>query len=307
MATWRFKIIAAATAAVAIAVAVSTSTAVSVTPDAAAVEQATGVKPTSHDNGVLRVSWPRSDVPVNVSGAPYIPPGGLTSWAGFQGTAHGVMMMGDTVVFEDEIAPAMDAAFATGLEVTALHNHFLYDNPKVFFMHIGGQGDTAKLGASVKAVWDSIKAVRAANAAPATMFSGDVRKAGTIDAEALAKILGAKPAVHPSGAVRFGWGRDAEMHGVRANAAMGVETWASFIGSDERASIAGDFAMTAVEVQTVLKSLRSGGLMITAIHQHMVGEAPAYFFVHYWASGKPVELAQAMRAALDAQAKAGTN
>jgi hypothetical protein len=252
---------------------------------------------------VLRIAWPRADVPVTISGAPYIPPGGLTSWAGFQGTPHGVMMMGDTVVFEDEIAVAMDAAFASGLEVTALHNHFLFDSPKVYFMHIGGHGETAKLAASVKAVWDAIKVVRKANPAPAAVLPGEVRRAGTIDADALAKILGAKASVHPSGAVRFGWGRDATMHGVKANAAMGVETWASFIGNNERASVAGDFAMTAGEVQTVLKSLRADGLLITSIHHHMVGEAPAYFFVHFWASGRPADLAAAMKASLDAQAK----
>jgi Domain of Unknown Function (DUF1259) len=307
MAAWRFRVIAAATAAVAIAVVVSTSTAVSVSPDAAVVEQATGVKPTSHENGVLRVSWPRGDVAVTVSGAPYLPAGGLTSWAGFEGTPHGVMMMGDTIVFEDEIAPAMDAAFANGLEVTALHNHFLFESPKVYFMHIGGRGDASKLGAAVKAVWDSIKAVRAETAAPATMLSGEVRKAGSMDAEALTKILGAKAAVHSSGAVRFGWGRDTEMHGVKANAAMGVETWASFIGGDERASVAGDFAMTAAEMQTVLKSLRAGGMNIAAIHNHMIEGTPAYFFVHFWASGKPADMAAALRATLDAQAKIPAN
>lgn len=286
-----------------VALALPISGAVAATPAAAEVEQASGVKPTVHDGGVVRIAWPRADVAVTISGAPYIPPGGLTSWAGFQGTAHGVMMMGDTVVFEDEITVAMDAAFANGLEVTALHNHFLYDAPKVYFMHIGGHGETAKLATSVKAVWDAIKVVRKASPTPATVIPGEVRKAGTINAEALAGVLKAKAAVHPSGAVRFGSGRDAAMHGVNANAAMGVETWANFIGSDERASIAGDFAMTAPEMQTVLRSLRAGGLQITSIHHHMVGEAPAFFFVHFWASGKPADLAKVMRSTLDAQAK----
>ena len=299
----RWTGIAAVITFAAVALTQSLSIASAATPVAAEVEQASGVKPTAHDGGVLRIAWPRSDVPVTISGAPYIPPGGLTSWAGFQGTAHGVMMMGDTVVFEDEIAVAMDAAFANGLEVTALHNHFLFDAPKVYFMHIGGHGDAPKLATSVKGVWDAIKAVRKASPVPATVIAGEVRKAGTINADALAGILKAKAAVHPSGAVRFGWGRDAAMHGVKANAPMGVETWASFIGSDERASLAGDFAMTSAEVQTVLRSLRAGGLLVTSIHHHMVGETPAYFFVHFWASGKPADLAQAMRSTLDAQAK----
>ena len=75
---------------------------------------------------------------------------------------HGAMVMGDTVVFQDEVTPAMDAAFAHGLEVTGLHNHFFYDEPKVYFMHIGGRGEPEKLAAGVKAVWDAIKKVRAA-------------------------------------------------------------------------------------------------------------------------------------------------
>ena len=57
------------------------------------------------------------------------------------------MVMGDTVVFQDEVTPAMDAAFADGLEVTGLHNHFFFDEPKVYFMHIGGTGEPEKLAA----------------------------------------------------------------------------------------------------------------------------------------------------------------
>src|SRR5438067_3913494 len=102
------------------------------------------------------------------------------------------MVMGDTVVFQDEVSPAMDAAFAGGLEVSALHNHFFFDEPKVYFMHIGGMGDPEKLAAAVKGVWNAIKKVRAEHPLPETRFGGEVPKAGRIDAAAIEKALGPK-------------------------------------------------------------------------------------------------------------------
>src|SRR5437899_3864532 len=143
--------------------------------DAEKIGAAAGTKATAKD-GVVRIAWARTDVAVRVDGMPLKPFAGLGSWAAFTPAPHGAMMMGDTVVFEDEVAPAMDAAFAGGLEVTALHNHFFYDEPKVFFMHIGGHGEPEKLAAGVKEVWDAIKKVRNENATPAKRFRGDVPK-----------------------------------------------------------------------------------------------------------------------------------
>src|SRR5438445_7008467 len=120
------------------------------------------------------------------------PAAGLGSWAAFIAMPQGAMVMGDTVVFQDEVTPAMDAAFANGLEVTGLHNHFFFDEPKVYFMHIGGMGEPEKLAAGVKAVWDAVKKVRTDHAEPATRFSGKVPSAGTITAGAIEKILGHK-------------------------------------------------------------------------------------------------------------------
>src|SRR5947207_911318 len=125
--------------------------------DAQRIAKAAGTEATPK-NGVVRIEWPRKDVAVTVDGVSLKPFAGLGSWAAFTPTPHGAMMMGDTVVFQDEVTPAMDAAFAGGLEVTALHNHFFFDEPKVFFMHIGGHGDAEKLAAGVKGVWDAIKA-----------------------------------------------------------------------------------------------------------------------------------------------------
>ena len=115
--------------------------------DADRIAAAAGAKATTTDDGVVRIGWPRNDVAVKVDGMPLKPFAGLGSWAAFTKAPHGAMAMGDTVVFEDEVTPAMDAAFANGLEVTGLHNHFLFDEPKVYFMHVGGTGEPEKLAA----------------------------------------------------------------------------------------------------------------------------------------------------------------
>src|SRR5436309_13840933 len=136
------------------------------------ISTASGTKATTAPDGVVRIAWARTDVAVKVDGLPLKPFAGLGSWAAFTPAKHGAMVMGDTVVFQDEVTPAMDAAFAGGLEVTGLHNHFFYDEPKVYFMHIGGQGPPEKLATAVKGVWDAIKKVRAEHQEPATLFSG---------------------------------------------------------------------------------------------------------------------------------------
>src|SRR4051812_22420426 len=153
------------------------------------ISAAAGTKATVKD-GIVRIEWPRDDVPVKVDRMSLKPFAGLGSWAAFSASPHGAMMMGDTVVFQDEVTPALDAALGSGLEVTALHNHFFFDEPKVYFMHIGGQGEAEKLAASVKNVWDAIKKLRSSHSAPATDFGGQTPQAGTIDAAAIDKAIG---------------------------------------------------------------------------------------------------------------------
>jgi hypothetical protein len=213
------------------------------------------------------------------------------------------MVMGDTVVFQDEVSPAMDAAFAAGLEVTALHNHFFYDEPKVYFMHLGGTGDPAKLAAGVRGVWDAVKKVRAESPRPATRFAGGVPREGKLDAAAIERAIGHK-AESQAGVVKVTIGREGVMHGTKVAGSMGLTSWAAFSGSDELAAVDGDFIMTAEEVQPVLRALRRSGLHVVALHNHMVGEQPAFYFTHFWAKGKADELAGSIRAALDVQAKA---
>lgn len=273
--------------------------------DAGTIGETVGTEASVTDDGVVRIGWARDDVEVTVDGVKFPPAAGLGSWAAFMVTEHGAMVMGDTVVFQDEVSPAMDAAFAHGLEVTALHNHFFFDQPKVYFMHIGGHGDPRKLAVGVKAVWDAIKQVRRENPQPAKRFGdGPIPQPGEgqIDPQPIERLTGLKPSVNPGGVVKVSVGRDSAMEGMKFGGSMGLTTWAAFSGTDQLAVIDGDFAMTADEVQPVLRAMRKNGLHVVALHNHMIGETPAYYFVHFWATGPVEELAKGFRSVLDAQA-----
>jgi len=272
--------------------------------DAKVIGDVSGAKPATSPDGVVKITWARDDVKVTVDGMPLAPAAGLGSWAAFAPMDNGsAMVMGDTVVFEDEVDAAMDAAFANGLDVSALHNHFFYDSPKVYFMHIGGEGKPDALAAGVKAVWGAIKQVRSAHASPASGFGGEMPKAGHIDAESIGKILGQK-ATDTSGVVKITISRDGTMHDMPIGGSMGLTTWAAFSGSDALSAMDGDFIMTADEVQPVLRALRKGGIHVVALHTHMTGEKPNFYFTHFWGKGKAEDIARAFRAALDAQAAA---
>ncbi len=218
--------------------------------DTAKIEQVIGVKgamiPAEH---VFKVTKARNDVKVQVDGWSMPPFMGLGSWAAFTPSAHGVMVMGDTVLFEDEVNPAMSAALESGLEVTALHNHFFFDQPRVYFMHIAGMGDEAKLAAGVKAIWDKIAEIRAANPIPAKAFGGpDIAAENAIAPAPLEAILGVKGQAS-QGMFKVVIGKPASMQGTSVGKEMGVNTWAAFGGRDNEAVIDGDFAMTENELQ----------------------------------------------------------
>lgn len=268
--------------------------------DAEKIGKAADTKATTTPDGTVRIAWPRKDVSVKVDGMGLKPFAGLGSWGAFTSGPHGAMVMGDTVVFQDEVTPAMDAAFANGLEVTGLHNHFFFDEPKVYFMHIGGQGDPEKLATAVKAVWNAIREVRKDRPTPADRFNGDVPKQGEINEEAIEKILGQKTEAQ-DGVVKVTIGREGKMHGVTVAGSMGLTTWAAFSGSDASASVDGDFIMTAEEVQPVLQALRKSKLHIVALHNHMIGEQPAFYFTHFWGKGSTRELAEGIKSALEVQ------
>ena len=275
--------------------------------DPAKVAAATGGKP-EVSGDVVKVSFPRGDVAVEVDGWAGMPPFmGLTSWAGFEPGKSGVeaMVMGDLVLFEDEVSPVMSAALDGGLDVTALHNHFFFAKPHVYFMHIGGEGTVEKLGSAVKSALGAAAAVRAKAPQPATGFGPPPPLPSHIDAAKLDPILTVKGTAK-DGMYKAVMGRAAKAAcGCAIGKAMGVNTWAAFGGSDDDAVVDGDFAVTEAELQPVLKALRGAGIHVVAIHSHMTGESPRTLFLHYWGRGKAAELAAALKTALDLTAWEG--
>lgn len=268
--------------------------------DGAKIDQLTGLKGKLNEKeGVYRVTFPRADVKIAVEGWTMPPFMGLGTWAAFiKGSHTEAMVMGDTVLFEDEVSDVVSIALDSGLDVTALHNHFFFDRPKVFFMHLDGQGTTEQLATAVRKVYDKIKEVRAANPQPKDSFgAGLLPETNAISPEPLNAIFGVAGDVN-NGMVKFTIGRPATMHGVKIDKEMGVNTWAAFAGTDDNAIVDGDFAVTEDELQAVLKSLRAAKINIVAIHHHMIQEEPRTIFLHYWGRGKAADLAKAVKAAL---------
>ncbi len=255
---------------------------------------------------VYKVSFPRTDVAVTVDGRALHPFQGLTSWAAFTPAPHGneLMVMGDLVLLEDEVNPVMSALFDAGLEVTALHNHFFFESPRVMFMHIGGSGTAEKLSVAVARAINLCREIRKNTGRAASGFSGaSIPASNSISAGPLDSILSVKGQVN-AGMYKATIGRKASMHGQPVGNQMGVNTWAAFAGSDDAAVVDGDFAALESELQPVLKALRKGGINIVAIHHHMTHEEPRYMFLHYWGKGSAAALAKTLRAALDTQQNA---
>jgi hypothetical protein len=268
-------------------------------PDADVIAKITGLQP-EVKNGIATVRVPRTDISVVVDGVTMTPFQGLTSWAAFEQAGDKTMVMGDLTLTEDRVNPTMSAALDNGLEVTALHNHFFYEHPRIFFMHIGGMGTTEQLATGVA---KALAAAKSASGSPAEGFGGAVIPApSTIDAQPLEAIFG-QSGQSKDGMAKFVFGKKTSMHGAEAGSGMGVNTWAAFAGSPKAALVDGDFAMLEDELQGVLKSLRHAGVNIVAIHNHMTHEQPRILFLHFWAKGPADELARKLKAALDTQAK----
>jgi Domain of Unknown Function (DUF1259) len=269
--------------------------------DTIKIEKLTSVKgKLDAAENVFKVSVPRTDLAVTVAGVKMIPAMGLTSWAGFKSAGNQVMVMGDLVLQEDQVNPVLSIALDNGIEVTALHNHFLWDTPKVMFMHIGGMGDLEKIATGVGKIFLKIKNTSGGKThVPHTPFAAGKT---SLDPKAIETIIGAP--VEKAGEIyKVTIGRSTMMAGHDAGKAMGVNTWAAFAGSDKRAVVDGDFAMLESELQGVLKALRSSGIFITAIHHHMIGESPKIILLHYWGTGSVSDLAKGIKTALDTQAK----
>src|SRR6266540_3285023 len=263
----------------------------------ARIDEITGLKGKMNEKeGVYKVTFPRDDVKVVVDKWKIPPFMGLGTWAAFtKGTHTEAMVMGDTVLFEDEVNAAMSAALDNGLNVTALHNHFFFDHPKVYFMHIEGEGAVDKLAGAVRKVYDAAKQIRAASPNPKDSFgAARLPQKSSITAAPLNEIFEAQ-GESKDGMVKFTFGRPATMHGTNIGKDMGVNTWAAFGGSDDNAVVDGDFAVTEDELQPVLKALLKEKINIVAIHQHMTHEEPRIMFFHYWGRGPAKDLAQAVK------------
>jgi hypothetical protein len=279
--------------------------------DTAKIEQLTGQKgQMNQKEGVFKVSMPRADLNVTAAGVKLTPALGLTCWASFQRVSDGhTMVMGDQVLLEDQVNPVMSVALDNGLEVTALHNHFAFDAPRVMFMHIGGMGDESKLAEAVGKVFAKIKETstgaggNGATVAAAVATVPDIDPAkSTLDPAKIEAAIGHKGEL-AKGVYKVTIARTTKMMGQEIGNTMGVNTWAAFAGSDSHAVVDGDFAMTEDELQGVLKALRSNGINIVAIHNHMTGEQPRIVFLHYWGVGPTEQLAKGLKAALDTQKK----
>jgi hypothetical protein len=257
---------------------------------------------------VLKVNIPRNDVSVTVAGVKTPTPFGFGGWVAMtKGTGGMDVMMGDLVLVQAEVNPVMSALLDNGLEVTALHNHFFEDEPRMFFMHVHGHGRAADLARELKPALDLIGkgGGRPASTSPAATSPGS---GGGIDTANIARIVGHQG--EQSGAVyKITVGRDdlklTEM-GAPIGTRMGLNTWAAFIGTNDKAAVAGDVAMLASEVTPVLKALRKNGLEVVAIHQHMTTTTPTIYFLHYWGTGPAGKLATGFKAALGELGKSRT-
>lgn len=249
---------------------------------------------------VLKIGIPRKDLTVIVDGVATPTPFGFGGWLGMTKGDGGMdVMMGDLVLTEDEVNPVMSALLENGLEVTALHNHFFYETPRIFYMHVMGHGKASDLARMAKPALDLIGHVSSRHPAPAAPAASV--QPGELDTAKITQIVGHEG--EKLGSVyKITVGRDdidlREM-GAKINARMGLNTWASFVGTNDHAAIAGDVAMLENEVQPVLKALRKNGLEVVAIHHHMIGSSPTIIFLHYWGQGSSEQLAKGFRAALD--------
>lgn len=255
-----------------------------------------------YQGGVLKVNIPRNDLTVAVQGVVVPTAFGFGGWIALTAGEHDTeVMMGDLVLTETEVNPVMSAVLDAGLDVTALHNHFFFETPRIYYMHVHGTGTAADLARKIRPAIDLI----GRDPFPGPAAAGADLPKGPLSGERLSSIVG-HPGDRNGDVYKITIGRpdlDIREHGARIDARMGLNTWAAFAGSDAQAVVAGDVAMLAKEVTPVLTALRGAGLQVVALHHHMTTGVPNVYFLHYWGRGEAATLATGVRAALDVLAK----
>ncbi|OCX51894.1 hypothetical protein BEL04_17985 [Mucilaginibacter sp. PPCGB 2223] len=247
------------------------------------------------------IPFPRNDLKITVKGDAVPIPFGFGGWMSIKRTVNGksAMLMSDCVLLQEEVNPLISAAQAAGLEVGAIHNHFFYEEPHIFYMHVHGMGSPEELAQKYA------KAISATKIAPQNqpLAGPPPVKTGKdiFDVGALNRIVGYEAAINGP-TIKYTIGRadlTVMAMGAEMTANIGLNTWAAFTGSMERAHIAGDIAMLESEVNPVIRSLRSNGIEVVAVHHHMLGDEPHMIFLHYLGTGPAAELAKSFRQALD--------
>ena len=276
--------------------------------DMAAIDGALGKKGTYNEaQATYTVALPRNDLKVTIQGDRMPTPFGFAGWVSIKRTLDGrsCVLMSDTVLLQSEVNGLVSAAQENGLEISAIHNHFFYEEPRIFFMHIHGMGSAASLGQRYGAAIKSTSLFPANQppaGLPATRTGREI-----FDVPALDDIVKYKGAVNGP-TYKYTVGRDdlrVMMMGADMTAAIGLNSWAAFAGEQERAHIAGDIAMLEPEVNPVIQALRKNGLEVVALHSHMLGEQPRIIFLHYHGTGAATVLARGFRSALDELGKHG--
>ncbi len=270
--------------------------------DTLTIERVMGMKGKSN-NGEYKITIPQNDLRVMVDEFKITPPMGLSSWVAFTPSPDGAMIMGDIIVTETDLKPVQQEVIKQGLTITAIHNHFLRNNPNVMYMHIGGSGSVEMMAQKAKAVLEKVKELRGGDPSKGTASSEAVTN--TLNTKRLDEIIGYK-AEMSKGVYKYTIGRpDVKLteHGVPVTNFLGFNIWAAWQGTSDKAAVAGDFTMLEDEVAPVIKALIENGIEVVALHNHMVHEKPRIFFLHYWGIGNAEQLAKGLRAALDQTGK----
>jgi hypothetical protein len=243
---------------------------------------------------VLKFSFPRSDLQVMVDGIQIKPALALGSWAAFKKMGNEAMVMGDLVLTENEVPAVMTKLQKSGIEQTALHHHILNESPRIMYMHIEGQGDPVELA-------QKIRAAIALTDTPLTASASSDQSNLAIDTAQLDQIMGYNGKVN-GGVYQFSIPRAERITAdwMEIPPSMGTATAINFQPTGGgKAAITGDFVLTANEVNPVIRTLRSNGIVVTSLHNHMLNEEPRLFFMHFWANDDAEKLARGLRAALD--------